>query len=261
MANTLSLHDALPICLDVATGKVTALLDDPKGNVRDPTVHYDGKRILFSYRKGGAKHYHLYEIGVDPNGAGGSGLRQLTDGEFDDIEPTYLPDGGIMFPSTRCNRFVACWYTPVALLHRADADGRNIQALTCNVVHDNTPAVLPDGRILYTRWEYVDRSRVHFHHLWVMNPDGTSQMTIYGNSNPGDVYLDAKPVPGSNQIVMINSPNHGKDRPGQNVGISAGSVEWCDSETRAKQSLGSSADDHLYQKDGLPPDYETFIIQ
>jgi hypothetical protein len=70
--------------------------------------------------------------------------------------------------------------------------------------------MLPDGRIMYTRWEYVDRSREAFHHLWVMNPDGTGQMTFYGNFYPGDVYLDAKPIPGTEKIVMVNSPNHGQ---------------------------------------------------
>ena len=82
--------------------------------------------------------------------------------------------------------------------------------LSSNIEQDNTPWVLPDGRVLYTRWEYVDRSREHFHHLWVMNPDGSGQMTYYGNQFAGDVYLDAKPVPGTESIVMINSPNHGR---------------------------------------------------
>ena len=35
--------------------------------------------------------------------------------------------------------------------------------------------MLPDGRILFTRWKYVDRSQISFHHLWTMNPDGTLQ--------------------------------------------------------------------------------------
>ncbi len=51
------------------------------------------------------------------------------------------------------------------MLHRCDADGSNIRALSSNNEHDNTPWPLPDGRILYTRWEYVDRSQVNFHHL------------------------------------------------------------------------------------------------
>jgi cytochrome c5 len=193
--------------LNLRTGKLTVLVDDPEGSVRDPHVHYDGGKILFSYRPGGTRHYHLYEIGAD-----GTGLRQLTDGPFDDIEPAYLPDGGIVFPSSRCKRFVACWYTPVATLHRMDADGGNIRILSSNIVHDNTPSVLPDGRVLYTRWEYVDRAPQKFHGLWSMNPDGTGQMIVFGNMQPPGEWIlmiDAKPIPGSDRVVAVFSPHHG----------------------------------------------------
>ncbi|NUQ60956.1 MAG: hypothetical protein HUU20_00600 [Pirellulales bacterium] len=190
--------------LDLKTGKLSLLLEDPEGAVRDPCVHYDGSRIVFSYRRGGSDTYHLYEIQAD-----GSGLRQLTDGIYDDIEPCWLPDGGIVFASARSRRWVQCWLTQVATLHRCDADGRNIRQLSANLEHDNTPWVLPDGRILYMRWEYVDRSQVHYHHLWTMNPDGTGQTVFFGNLHPGDVYIDAKPIPGSDRVALIKSPGHG----------------------------------------------------
>ncbi len=192
--------------LNLRTRQPTVLLEDPDGSIRDPQVHYDGQKILFSYRPGGTRYFHLYEIGGD-----GSGLRQLTDGPFDDIEPTYLPDGDIMFCSSRCQRFVACWYTPVATLHRMDAGGRNLRILSSNIVHENTPSVLPDGRILYTRWEYIDRDPSKFHGLWTMNPDGTGQMIYFGNStaNPWFLMIDAKPIPDSTQVVAVFSPHHG----------------------------------------------------
>lgn len=190
--------------LNLRTGKLTLLVNDPEGAVRDPCVDYDGRRIVFSYRKGGSPTYHLYEIQAD-----GSGLRQLTDGSYDDIEPCCLPDGGIVFVSGRARRWVQCWLTQVATLHRCDRDGRNIRPLSANLEHDNTPWVLPDGRLLYMRWEYVDRSQVHFHHLWTMNPDGTGQTVFFGNLHPGDVYIDAKPILGTGEIVLIRSPGHG----------------------------------------------------
>ena len=191
--------------LNLETGKLRVLLDDPKGGVRDPQVHYSGKKILFSYRRGGEHYYHLYEINAD-----GSGLRQLTNGPYDDIEPTYCPDGTIVFCSSRCRRFVNCWYTQVATLYRCDADGSNIRMLSSNNDHDNTPWVLPDGRVLYMRWEYVDRSQVHFHHLWTMNPDGTEQMVFFGNLFGGTAMLDAKPIPGTRKVVASFSPGHGR---------------------------------------------------
>ena len=191
--------------MNLATRELTVLLADPQGGVRDPQVSYDGAKILFSYRPGGTEHYHLHEIDAD-----GSGLRQLTHGPFDDFEPAYLPDGGIVFVSSRCNRWVNCWLTQVAVLHRCNADGSDVRALSSNNEQDNTPWPLPDGRVLYTRWEYVDRSQVHFHHLWSMNPDGTAQMTWFGNLHPGITMIDAKPIPGTGKIVASFSPGHGR---------------------------------------------------
>ncbi len=191
--------------LNLRTGRLKVLLEDAKGGVRDPQLHYGGEKILFSYRKGGTHTFHLYEIGID-----GNNLVQLTDGPDDDIEPTYCPDGGIVFCSSRCRRFVNCWYTRVATLYRCDGDGRNIRMLSSNNDHDNTPWILPDGRVLYMRWEYVDRSQVHFHHLWTVNPDGTGQMTYYGNLHGGTAMLDAKPIPGTKKVVASFSPGHGR---------------------------------------------------
>jgi len=190
--------------LNLKSGACSVLLDDPQGGVRDPVVHYDAKRILFSYRKGESQHYNLYEIGAD-----GKGLRQLTDGAADDIEPCYLPDDSIVFVSSRCNRWVNCWITPVAILYRCDADGANIRPLSSNGEHDNTPWPLPSGQVIYTRWEYVDRSQVDYHHLWIANPDGTGQTAFFGNMHPGGVFIDAKPVPNSPRVVAIHSGGHG----------------------------------------------------
>jgi hypothetical protein len=189
---------------NIRTGEIEILLNDSSGGIRDPQVHYDAKKILFSYRRGGTHQYHLFEIGID-----GKNLRQITDGIYDDIEPTYCPDGSIIFCSSRCKRFVNCWYTPVASLHRCDGDGGNIRLLSSNNDHDNTPWMLPDGRVLYMRWEYVDRSQVDYHHLWTMNPDGTQQMPFYGNLHPQIAMLDAKPIPNTDKVVSIFSPGHG----------------------------------------------------
>jgi Tol biopolymer transport system component len=85
--------------INLQTRKVVPIFADLDGAVRDPCVHYDAKKILFSYRKAESRYFHLYEINVH-----GTGLRQLTDGPFDDIEPTYMPDGGIVFVSSRAER-------------------------------------------------------------------------------------------------------------------------------------------------------------
>ncbi len=192
--------------LNVRTGELDVLLSDPGGAVRDPRIHYDGDKILFSCRRGGTHHYNLYEINLD-----GTGLRRITDGPWDDIEPAYLPDGGIVFCSTRCKRYIGCWLAQSAILYRCDADGKNLRMLSSGSFTENTPAVLPDGRVLYTRWEYVNRDPVVFHHLWTMNPDGAGQMVYFGNMHPGGVFIDAKPIPGTGDVVLIHSPGHGRN--------------------------------------------------
>ena len=190
--------------LDIDSGKVRTIFKDNKGTIRDPQIHYDGTRIVFSYLPEGKRHFNLYEINVD-----GTGLRQLTFGDWDDIEPTYTASGDIIFCSSRCKRWVQCWLTPVATIHICGPNGENIRELSANIEHDNTPWPLPNGQILYTRWEYVDRSQVHYHHLWTMNPDGTRQMVYYGNLAPDIVMIDAKPIPNSNKTIASFSPGHG----------------------------------------------------
>ena len=215
--------------LNLRTREVTVLMDDPEGGFRDPRVNYDGNRILFAYRKGGTHHYHLFEINVD-----GSGLRQLTSGDCDDVDPTYLPDGGIIFASSRCNRFVPCNRVPVAILYRMDADGGNILCLSASVLLDDRPAVLPDGRIVYTRWEYTDRASEKFRDLWVMNPDGTGQMVLFGGTGrPYPEFFakcDALPIPGkSGKVVSVFSPAFGHRENAGNVmivDIKAGPADW-----------------------------------
>ena len=191
--------------LNLRTQELTVLLDDPEGGIRDPHVHYNAHKILFSYRKGGTTTYHLYEIDVD-----GTNLRQLTDGPDNDIEPIYAPDGSIIFCSSRCHRFVPCWKTQVATLYRCNADGTDLRMLSNNAEQENTPWMLPDGRVLYMRWEYVDRNQLLYHHLWSVNPDGSAVMVYFGNQYPGYVMIDAKPIPGSGKIVASFSPRHGR---------------------------------------------------
>jgi len=190
--------------LDLRDGRLTTLIEDLKGAIRDARVSYDAKRILFSWRKGDSDYFHLYECDSD-----GSNIRQITFGPWDDIEPCYLPDGALLFVSSRSKRWVNCMVAQVATLFRCDGDGKNIVSVSGNIEQDNSPCVLPDGRIIYTRWEYIDRSQMVYHHLWSMNPDGTGQMVYFGNLNPGSLMIDAKPIPGTRSVVAAISGGHG----------------------------------------------------
>lgn len=192
----------------------TDLLVDEGGAVRDPCVSWDGKKILFSYRRSGTHDYHLYTIDAD-----GGNLTQLTDGEWNDIEPIWVPDGGIVFTSTRCHRWIPCFEAEVTNLHRCDADGSNIRMISSNVETETAPWMLPDGRIVYMRWEYTEKDRAVFHNLWTVNPDGTNHQILFGNEKTlPDVWNDPKPVPGTDQIVFV-AHNHGGAQKRGHIGV------------------------------------------
>ncbi len=200
--------------LNLRTGEVRTILDDPVGDVRDPTVSYDGRTILFSYRRGESHQFHLYTVRAD-----GSELTQLTEGKYDDIEPCWLPDGGIMFCSSRCMRWVPCWYSQVAIMYRCEADGSDLHPVSFGVENENTPWPMQDGRVAYTRWEYVDRSQTAYHGLWSINPDGTRPALLYDNLGTSNLYIDAKPIPGADKMVTIISPAHGRNEHRGRIGI------------------------------------------
>ena len=89
----------------------------------------------------------------------GTGLVQLTDGPYDDLDPIYLPDDQhIIFSTTRGHTYVRCMPpTNAYVLARCDRDGRNIYLISVNNEPDYLPSVMNDGRVIYTRWEYTDK--------------------------------------------------------------------------------------------------------
>jgi len=182
------------------------LLSDPNGVIRDPDVSFDGKKIIFAWKKSDREDdYHLYDYEV-ATGA----VRQLTFGlGYADYEPCMLPDGGIVFNSSRCVQIVDCWWTEVSNLYTCDADGNYLRRLTFDQVHTTCPTLLDDGRIIYTRWDYNDRGHLFPQPLFVMNPDGTFQTEMYGNNSwfPTTI-LHARGIPGTNQIVAILTGHH-----------------------------------------------------
>lgn len=194
--------------LDLATGEVKTLLHLPEGVIRDPDVSFDGKKVLFSARRNKADDYHLFEMNRD-----GSDLKQLTVGqELSDIDPIYLPDGRILFTSTREPKYCMCNRHIMGNLFTMNADGSNLQQIGHSTLHEGHAALLPDGRVIYDRWEYVDRNFGDAQGVWVTNPDGTNHTIFWKNhtSSPGAV-LDSRPIPGTPLFIATFSSCH--DRP------------------------------------------------
>jgi len=189
-------------------GEKRLLVESPTGQILDCDLSYDGRTALFSWRRKENEGYHLWTIGVD-----GNGLTQLTTGPWHDYNGCWLPDGGIAFLSTRSPQFAYCWHAPVGILHRMNADGSGLRKLSANYLNDFTPAVLDDGRIIYTRWEYVDRPAIPIQSLWTINPDGTGLMGYFGNRvlSPA-TFMEARSIPGSTKILCTMTGHNGPTR-------------------------------------------------
>ena len=191
--------------------KETTLLSDDDGVFRDPDVSYDGKRILFSWKKSArGDDYHLYEMDFATRK-----VRQLTSGlGFADYEGIYLPDGNIMFSSTRCIQNVDCWHVSVCNMYLMNADGKHMRRIGYDQVHTNFPQVHPNsGLVTYTRWEYNDRGQIYPQPLFRMYPNGAQQTEFYGNNSyfPTTI-LHARGIPGTGKVLAVLSGHHTHQR-------------------------------------------------
>jgi hypothetical protein len=218
-----------------------------QGSFLRPTLSYDGRTVLFAWCKHHpdlAKNkdkltkanvpedafFHLFEMNIN-----GSGVRQITHGKYDDFDGRYLPDGRIVFLSTRRGQslqagretaaltmtkadqpdcYVRCGGGPerpvaVYTLHTMDASGRNICAISPFEMFEWTPEVGHDGSILHSRWDYIDRDNMPYMGLWATSPDGSNPRIIYGNyTKAPHCTFEPKSIPNSHKIVFTASAHH-----------------------------------------------------
>ncbi|MDP8245677.1 MAG: hypothetical protein P9L94_16455 [Candidatus Hinthialibacter antarcticus] len=200
--------------IDFRTGRITTWLELNDGIVRDLEVHFDGQRVLFSMRKSIEDDYHIYEMDMESQQ-----IKQLTDGGgLSDIDPIYLPNDDIVFVSTREPKFCQCNRHIMGNLFRMGPQGDNIHQIGRNTLFEGHPSLLPDGRILYDRWEYVDKHFGPAFGLWTTYPDGTNHVVYYGNNawSPGGI-MDARSIPDTSMLIATLGSCH--DRPWGAIGI------------------------------------------
>ncbi len=224
------LGDGLVVLDDWKTDpKPTALLADqlPPGSTLHPELSFDGKKILFSYCDHSEpdptlRRFYIYEVNID-----GTGLRQITGTAADPLEgfegretvmiedwdPCYLPNGQIAFVSTRNQGGVRCHhggrYCPTYTLYRCNGDGSDIVPMVFGEANEWDPSLLHDGRIIWTRWDYINRHDTIYQSLWTIRPDGTGTAHFYGNytRNPCSI-AEARAIPDSTKVVGTATAHH-----------------------------------------------------
>ena len=220
-----------------------------EGIYSDPEISWDAKRLLFCFKSEPHGSTSIYEIGLD-----GTGLKRLTDpgpccaayqgshGGVHDVSPAYLPDGRIVLTSTRQHGLVPCANEGVNILHVMNADGSGMHSISVNNVNEFDPCVLPDGRILHGRWEYVDKTALTQQSLWTIFADGADETALFANNmvHP-EALLDARPIPGASHLIAAtmtphNSPPRGTigivdTRVGKNSAAAITNFEYPDDPT------------------------------
>ncbi len=219
------------ICvLDVRSGEVRNVLSGQlgPGHVHGMDLWYGGDRVVFGYAKAKSDQppngwlnratsfdlrrseepTHIFEIGLD-----GKGLRQLTRGEWSDLDPCYLPSGDIAFVSERCGYSLQCNELDKdetsCNLYVMRPDGSGIRRLTVTKDGDYLPHVLADGTIGYTRWEYHERGWAHIQSLWYVRPDGTGADALFKQHfNEPWAVEECRSIPGSHKLVGIATGHH-----------------------------------------------------
>ena len=202
-------------------------------DVKDLHVSHDGSRLLFAMRAPEIEDaddedqptWNIWEYDVSTDI-----LRRIIDsdvtaGAGQDVAPAYLPDGRIVFSSTRQRISKAVLLdegkpqysgldeegdSPGFVLHVMDDDGQNIEQITFNQSHDLDPMVADDGTIVFSRWDNAGQTRNNGVNLYRVNPDGTGLSYLFGRHSHDSVpeandiqYLQPRKSDSGNLLVQL----------------------------------------------------------
>ena len=182
-----------------ASGAARTLFEDPDGAIFDMSLSRDAATLFFAHRARTEDCWQLWEIGVD-----GRGLKRISrDSAHHDVSPVELPDGDLLFVSTRAGGYLVSEPGPRSNLWRMRRDGSGARCVSQNTLADFSPRLMFDGRVLFTRWEYVDRDLDYRLGLWTQKPDGTQFQLFFGNTiREVGIFWQARAVPGHDDLVV-----------------------------------------------------------
>ncbi len=170
-------------------------------DVKDVDTSYDGTKLVFAMRapeiedadEDEQPKWDIWEYDNTTKVVTRLITSNIVADEGEDISPHYLPDGRIVFTSTRqrlakailldegkpqYDAFDEDQNVRTLALHVMNGDGTNITQITFNQSHDLTPSVLTNGKIVFSRWDNVNRNDVIS--LYQVNPDGSNLEFLYG---------------------------------------------------------------------------------
>ncbi len=183
--------------LDPDAAKTTLLTSAGTGMIRTPALSFDATRLYYAERNSLTNYFRIWEQDL----ATGKRRQLSDDGPFHDYWPTPLPDGGIAFVSTRCKVRFLCWRPQAAVLFRMERDGTGVRPLSFANLSEFAPSVMDDGRILWTRSEYVDKGADYGHTVWTIRADGTYPELTYGNTVAlPQGFANARMMPGTQNL-------------------------------------------------------------
>jgi hypothetical protein len=201
------------------------------GDVRDVEPSWDGRKLVFAMRAPlivGAPPedqptWNIWEYEVANRTLARVIVSDTVAEDGHDFAPHYLPDGRIVFASTRQRQskavlldegkpqfaaLEASRVEPAFVLHVMNADGSDIRQLSFNQSHDLDPAVLADGRVVFTRWDNAGGASAM--HLYTVNPDGSGMELLYGADSHATgtggatvQFLDPRPMPDGRVLALV----------------------------------------------------------
>jgi len=197
------------------------------GHVHGMDLWFDAKRVAFGWagqsewpprfdlvradfeQRNSTTPPHLYELDVNDGE-----ITQLTDHNFwTDIEPTYCPDGSIVFASDRSAHSPSCDVhvndQTDLNLYRLSPDRTLIRRVTNQKDVDMHPHLLDNGLVGYLRWEYQERHFWEVHSLWTVRPDGTMADAAFKQHLASPLSVrDVRSVPGTGKLIAVAAGHH-----------------------------------------------------
>jgi Hydrazine synthase alpha subunit middle domain len=232
-----------------ADGVVTNLTSNfTTADFNGADVSFDATQAVFSMKTTSDDHYHIYTVQLTPGANGTYELHQKTAGDYDDINPFYMPGNLIGFVTnemytemgTRADEYDHSRVVVQLATISVDGGDADRRLFPQSLSHTVAPSLRHDGKIMYSRWEHLGPTNDV--KLFAANPDGTQMIAVGGqHGKPSNSLFSVKETATPNVFIGI-----GTDRERT---IHAGALIQIDSRN---QSIPACVSGTAEAQNGLP---------